>query len=75
MNIIIWREDFYILPIDGVCRDVDFYQDMVSQLVPHHIRFHLYHLYLVWDELEAKLAGTRKARFLSSWNKKILKYF
>lgn len=71
----LWREDFYILPIDDVHRDVHYYCTMLTHIVLDHVRFSPYHLYPTWDELEAELTGIRQGRVLSGQHIKFLKYF
>lgn len=43
-NIMHWRYDFYIHPIDGVHQDIDFYRVTLSYLILDNINFRPYHL-------------------------------
>lgn len=60
-SIMRWREDIHIHPTKGICKDVRFYKDMISKLVPNYIRFRPYCMYHIWDEL----IGIYHARILS----------
>lgn len=60
-----WGGNFYLHKIDGIHKDVRFYRDMLSHLVPDHVEFNPYHLYPIWYELKAKLVGIYQDRVLS----------
>lgn len=59
IGIMKWREDFYIRLKNGIYRDVHYYHTILTQIVSDHVRFRPYYLYMIGDELEAKLTGIR----------------
>lgn len=70
-----WREDFYIHPTKGIHKYIHFYHGVVSQLFLSHVKFHPYHQYPVWDELEEELICICQVRILSGCWMNFLDYF
>ena len=64
-SIMRWIYNFYFHPIDGIQKDVKFYQTMLAKLIPYNVRFRMYHLYPAWDELKDELIGIYQAWVLS----------
>ena len=59
VDIVRWRDDFYIRPSDGVRRDVAYYHHMLGHLILDQVRFWPYHSYPIWVELVIELTGIR----------------